>query len=355
MLTNLIFAPLFSLLVSLAATMLIIKYAKRLGILDDPRKNKHPKVIHTKPIPRGGGVIFAVSIIAASIVFLPLDKHLIGILIGLLILGVMGFLDDKYNLNPYLRLIIGFIAAAMPIAAGIGIAYITNPLGGVIDLSHPRIGFELFGHMRSIWVVSDIMALIWITFLMNAMNMGAKGIDGQLSGVVVLASLTIALFSLKFSADITQWPIIILALIVTGAYLGFLPFHIFPQKIMPGYGGGIIAGYMLAVLSILSTAKVGTLITVLAIPIIDTLYAIVRRLAGGKSPVWGDRGHLHHILLDKGVSKRNIAFIYWGITLIMGMFAYSLNTTYKFYVIILLVVVFSTFLIWINSSKSLKS
>src|SRR5258706_14796667 len=137
---------------------------------------------------------------------------------------------------------------------------------------------------------------------MNMINMGAKGVDGQLSGVTVIAAFVIALISLKFSADITQWPVIILAAITGGAYLGFLPWHIFPQKIMPGYGGSTIAGYLFAILSILSTTKVGALMVVLGFPLIDKGFSIVRRVLTGKSPVWGDRGHLHHRLLDAGVS-----------------------------------------------------
>jgi len=305
-----IFLPLVvSFVIAYCATPIIIKYADKLNIIDDPKKTNHPKVIHTRPTPRGGGIIIFLSILIASLIFLPVDKHLVGILVGALILSIMGFLDDIYNLNPYLRLIFGLLAAVAPVAAGIGIAFITNPFGGTVDLSYPRYGFYLFNSYHSIWLISDLFAIFWITFLMNAINMGAKGIDGQLSGVSAIAALTIAVFSLKYSGDITQWPVIILAVITAGAFLGFLPWNMFPQKIMPGYGGGILAGYMLAVLSILSTAKVGILIVVLGIPLVDTGITITRRVLSGKSPVWGDRGHLHHRLLDIGVSKQNITIL----------------------------------------------
>lgn len=321
-------------IVAFAATPLVIKLAHIWKIIDDPKKSNHPKVIHTYPIPRGGGLAIFIAIIISSSLFLPMDKHIIGILVGALILVVMGLIDDKFNLNPYLRLLIGIFAASIPVAFGIGIAFVSNPFGGIIDLSHPQINFTLFNTHHSIWLLSDLFAIFWVTFLMNIVNMGAKGVDGQLSGVTVISALTIAALSLKFSADITQWPVIILASITAGAYLGFLPWHAFPQKIMPGYGGSTLAGYLLAVLSILSTTKVGALMVVLGVPLIDTGYTILRRILSGKSPVWGDGGHLHHRLLDAGLSKNQVAFFYWGITTVLGILALNLNTTTKIYTMI---------------------
>src|SRR3989344_235786 len=323
---KLLFLPLTTaFIVVYLSTPYVIRFANKFGLIDDPKKNKHPKVIHTYPVPRAGGLELFAGILIASFIFLPKDKHLLGIILGSFSLVTMGVVDDKYNLNPYLRLAIQFATAAIPIAAGIGIAYITNPLGGIIDLSHPQISFSLLGDPKSIWILSDLFALFWIVTLMNFVNMGASGLDGQLSGTAAVAALTIAALSLKFSADVTQWPVIILASITAGAYLGFLPFHIFPQKIMPGYGGATLAGYLLGVLSILSTTKVGTLMVVLAVPLIDTGFTMGRRILTGHSPFWGDRGHLHHKLLDAGLSKRSVAFFYWAITAMLGIFALNLN------------------------------
>lgn len=332
-------------------TPLVIKKSKQLGIIDDPKHHKHPKVIHTYPVPRGGGFAIFLAILVSTLIFLPLDKHVKGILTGIIIIAFMGILDDKYDLNPYLRLVVQFLAAGMPIFAGIGISFITNPFNGILDLSQPQIVFNLLGETRSIWILSDIFALVWIVALMNFVNWGAKGIDGQLPGVVSIAAITIALLSLRFSADITQWPVIILATITAGAYLGFLPWNFYPQKIMPGFGGSNIAGYLLGVLSILSTAKVGTLLVVLGIPIVDSVYTIVRRVASGKSPVWGDRGHLHHRLLDAGLSKRQVVLLYWIATLILGVLALNLNASYKLYTIVGIIIFIGGFLIWLTLIK----
>jgi UDP-GlcNAc:undecaprenyl-phosphate/decaprenyl-phosphate GlcNAc-1-phosphate transferase len=353
---NLFLLPwLVALIVSFLVTPLVIKFAGKLGIIDDPKKSNHPKVIHTTPTPRGGGIPIFVALLVTTLIFLPIDKHVVGILIGALILVVMGILDDRYNLNPYVRLGLGFLAAAAPIASGIGIAFITNPFGGIIDLSQPQITFSLFGGTHSIWLIADLFAIFWVTFLMNMLNMGAKGVDGQLSGVVVIAALTIAILSIRYSADITQWSVIILAAITAGAYLGFLPWHVFPQKIMPGYGGSTLAGYLLGILSILATAKVGILLVVLGVPLIDTGYVIFNRIKSGKSPVWGDRGHLHHRLLDAGLSKGNIALFYWGVTAILGIIALNLNTNAKIYTMVGIAVFLGGLILWLTyRSKNKK-
>lgn len=342
-----IFPWLLSLVISFLLTPLVIKFAKKHKIIDDPKKNRHPKVIHNVATPRAGGIAIFLAIATTLTLFLPIDKRIAGILIGGLMLTIVGVLDDKYNLNPYFRLILGFIAVSIPIATGIGIPFISSPLGGIIDLSHPQISFNLFGD-HTIWILSDLFALFWITFLMNVVNMGAKGVDGQLSGVVVIAALTIALMSLKFSGDSTQIPVIVISAVTAGAFLGFLPWHIHPQKIMPGYGGSTLAGYLLGILSILSTTKVGVLVVVLGVPLIDTGYTILRRILQGKSPVWGDRGHLHHRLLDWGLTKSQVAIFYWLTTAFLGLLALNLNTLPKLYTMVGIAVFVGGLILWLK-------
>lgn len=329
-------------------TPLTIFIYRRLGWVEDPVKHKTPKTTHTRPVPRGGGIPIFLALLTSSLIFLPLDKHLKGILIGALIMTIMGVLDDRLDLNPYLRLILCFFAAGAVVGAGIGIAFITNPFNGIIRLDQPQIHFQLLGETRSLWVIADILALLWIVGLSNIVNW-SKGFDGQLPGIVAIAALTIAAFSFRYSADITQWPIAILASATAGAYLGFLPFNFYPQKIMPGYGGGTLAGFMIAVLTILATSKILTAMVVLGIPLIDAVYSITRRLLTGQSPVWGDRGHLHHKLLDEWRwGKRRAAVFYWGITAILGLLALSLNSQAKFYTIVMLAVIIGGLFLWFN-------
>lgn len=327
----------------------IIWVYKKMKWLDDPKKQVHPKVVHKYPVPRGGGIAIFAAILMSCLWWLPIDKHLIGILIGGLILALTGVVDDVKNLNPYWRLGLGFLAAGIVVGSGIGVPYISNPFqaGTVINLSQPQIPIYLFGELKTIWILADIMALIWIVATMNFVNW-AKGLDGQLPGIVVVAAVIIGLLSLRFVDDVTQWPVITLAFILAGAYLGFLPWNFYPQKIMPGYGGGALAGYFLAVLAILSGAKVATAILVLGIPMIDALYSILRRIIKGKSPVWGDRGHLHHKLMDLKWGKRRIAIFYWLISAILGLIALRLNSREKLYTIVLLGALIGGVLLWLN-------
>jgi UDP-GlcNAc:undecaprenyl-phosphate GlcNAc-1-phosphate transferase len=333
-------------------TPLIILIYKKKGWVDDPEKQAHPKVVHQYPVPRGGGVVIFLAILVSSLIFLLIDKHLVGILLGALVLMITGVLDDIYNLNPYWRLLLGFLAAGLVVGAGIGIPYISNPFkpGAVVILSQPQIPIYIFGKLRTIWIWADLFALIWIVGTMNFVNW-SKGLDGQLPGIVVVAGIVIGLLSLRFVDDVTQWPVIILAFILAGAYLGFLPWNFYPQKLMPGYGGGTLAGYFLAVLAILSGAKVATAILVLGVPMMDAIYTVMRRLAQGKSPVWGDRGHLHHRLMNLGWGKRRIAIFYWLVSLILGGIALRLNSQWKAYTIVLLAVAVGGFLVWLNTAS----
>lgn len=354
---NNLFAFLTSFLIAAFITPVVIRVYRKHGWVDDPKKSKHPKVVHTKPVPRGGGIVVFCAILIATLIFIPLDKHMAGILLSAACIAFLGFLDDIRDLSPYLRLPLLFLSALVVVGAGIGIAYVSNPFGpGVIHLDQPQLSFELLGKVRSIWILADIFALLWIVWNMTIVNW-SKGVDGQMPGFVSIASLVIAALSLRFASDPAQSYVTILALIVSGAFLGFLLWNMYPQKIMAGYGAGSLAGFFLAVLSILSGAKLATAFLVLAIPTIDAVFVITRRLLRGKSPLWGDRGHLHHRLLDLGWGKRRVAAFYWLSTAILGLAALQLNSQQKFYTILGVVLLFGGFVAWItlffSSSKQL--
>ena len=317
-----IFASATAALCSFLTVFPTIKLAHKFGLIDDPQKNKHVKVIHTYPVPRAGGLPLFLGILIPIFFFLPLDKYVSAILVSLLLITLVGLLDDKFNLSPYLRLLMQFGIAAIPVSIGVGINFISLPFFGLIDFNTLNFPF-----------LSTIFSILWIVAIMNYLNLGAKGIDGQLPGVVAIAAIVIALLSLNFSADLTEWPVIILAAITAGSFLGFLPANFYPQKIMPGFGGSNIGGFMLAVLSILSTAKVGTLLVVLGVPLVDTTYVIIRRISRVQAPFWGDRTHLHHKLLDYGFTKRQVVYFYWGVTALLGLLALKLTTDYKLYTI----------------------
>lgn len=342
-----LYAFIISFLFAVIATPIVIAVYKAKGWVDDPKKSKHPKVVHKKPTPRGGGIVIALATILPSLFLLTLNKQMIGILAAACFIAVLGFLDDLRDLSPKLRLPLLFVAALIVAGSGVGIAYISNPFGpGVLHLDQPRLVFEFFG-THAIWILADLFALVWIVWTMTIVNW-SKGLDGQMPGFVGIAALVIGVLSLRFSTDPAQLQVTTLSLIISGAFFGFLLWNMFPQKIMAGYGAGSLAGYYLAILSILSGAKVATALLVLAIPTIDACFVIARRLANKKSPLWGDRGHLHHRLMDMGWGKRRIAAFYWLSTAILGLASLQLNSEQKFYTIIGAVVLFGGFVAWIT-------
>lgn len=335
------------------STWAVIKFAKKLKIIESP-KTKQPAQLLDKPTPRGGGISLFLGILLASLLFLSPDLKLLTILLAGFITSLVGTIDDRsdINLHPHTRLAVQFAVSLMIVFVGIGITFVTNPVtGGIIDLSTPKVSLG----MREIAIFPVLFTLVWIPFLMNSVNW-SSGVDGQLSGFIGIAAAAIALLSLRFSADITQWPVTILGSAVAGAYLGFLLWHKYPQKIMPGFGGSTLAGLMLGVLSILSTTKVGTLLVVLGIPLSDAVFTGARRLLSGKSPFWGDRGHLHHRLLALGWSKSKVAKFYWVTTLVLAIIALNLNTRFKFYTIIGVVLLIGGLILWlILLSRSSKA
>jgi len=346
-----------STMVSFITTPIAILLAKKYGLVDNPKTHLLAKVVHQYTVPRGGGLPIFLSLLT-TLIFLPLNKALWGILLGASLTLIVGLLDDKFEekISPLIRLATNFLAAACVVGAGIGIAFITNPLsGGILRLDGPRIIINLLGKTRSIWILSDLLALVWISWCMNFVGW-SSGLDGQLPGFVAISAFFIGLLSLRFTQDVTSWPVVILAAITAGAYLGFLPWNFYPQKIIPGYGGKSLAGFLLGVLSILSGAKFATAILVLGIPLTDAVFVMWKRIAEGRSPlVGGRREHLHHRLMNLGWGKRKIALFYWVSSGFLGILALNLNSQQKFYTIILLPILFIVFILWISSlSASLR-
>lgn len=303
--------------VSYFFTLPTIVLAKKLGLVDDPKKRKHPAHTHQKPIPRAGGISLYLGILLPTIFFLPLNKIILGILLGGFLIVLMGLADDKWDLSPYFRFFLNLLIAAVTILFGLGIPYITNPFGGIIRLDQFILKINFFGE-RHLLVFADLFSLFWITALMNFVNW-SKGVDGQMPGFVAIASFFLSILARRFvTHDISAQSVMILGIIVGGAFLGFLPWNFYPQKIMPGYGGGALAGFFLAVLSILSWGKVGTLLIVLALPLTDAFYVIFQRILNRRSPFKADANHFHHRLLRIGWGRRRIAIFYWLISFLFG-------------------------------------
>lgn len=324
-------------LITASAIPLTIKLARKFNLVDNPALRPHPAHTQTRTVPRAGGAAVFLALIFSILFFTPMQSSTYGILGGLLVLVIVGILDDKYqNLSPYLRLISQFIAALVFVSAGAGINFITNPLGGII-------------YLNAIVLLPQILALIWIVWVMNMINW-SKGVDGQMPGIVTVASVILGLLSLKLNVlqDLSQTNVAAISFITAGSSLALLIFNWFPAKIFPGFSGSTILGFMIAVLSILSGAKLATALLVLLIPATDFAYTFIRRILQGKSPVWGDRGHLHHKLLEQGLTHQQISLFYILGSVILGAAALQFSSQGKLFAASLVVLVILGAILWLN-------
>lgn len=337
-------------LLSAVLTIPTIVLARKYNLVDNPiRRPKTPARIHQGNIPRAGGAPIFLSLLICSLWFLGPSKKLFGILAGGGLIALVGLLDDWRDLNPYLRLVTNFLAAILVVGAGIGIPYITNPFGGIIHLDQPQFCFKFFG-IHCLWLPADLLALLFIPWMMNAINW-SKGVPGQMPGFVAIAALTTSQIAYRFAqTDPYQWSVVVLSLLVAGVFVGFLIFNFHPQKIMPGYGGGSLAGFLLAILAILSFNKVATVLLVLWLPLIDAVVVLSQRLFARKSPVRGDQSHLHHLLLKRGWSFRRISLFYWAVSAILGLLALQLDAKSKLLAALILGFLIFSGLIWLRGS-----
>ena len=331
MATAIIASLLISLLVTVAATPPVIKLAKKYGLMDDPDKRKHPAKIHKTPIPRAGGLSIYLGILASTLIVIPLTSTVITILFAGALVVIVGLLDDKYDLSPYLRFASNIAAATIVVLQGVQLNFITNPLGGTLNFAELPLGF--FAQAAPF-----VLAIIWIVWIMNMLNW-SKGVDGQMPGIAAISAVIIGIAALRFEV-ITQANVTTaqLAFATAGAALGFLFFNMYPARIFPGYSATIL-GFLLAILSLATSAKLATAILVMGIPTADALITVTRRLLAKKSPFWHDKGHLHHLLLDSGVPHKYIAPIYWVGTFLLGVIALTLSSRGKLFAIILVLVV----------------
>src|SRR3990167_3146527 len=272
---------------SLILTPAIISLAKKYKLVDDPRRRLHPATIHKRIIPRAGGIAIFLAFVITALLTVPISQKLLGIFLGGSILIAVGIIDDWHDLKSPWKFAAQILAALVVVGFGIGISFITNPFSllgigslgqaDVIRLDQYRIFFDFFGQ-HSIIILADLFALFWIVCVINMVNF-SSGVDGQMPGVVLITFMVIFAASLRFPGDQSQMIVSTLSLIGAGATLGFLFYNFYPAKIFPGDSGSYFLGFLVATLAILSGAKVGTAILVMAIPLLDGVFTVIRRLA----------------------------------------------------------------------------
>lgn len=298
-----IIALVCAILLAYTLTPIIRVLAFKLGAIDIPRDNRR---MHKKPIPRIGGLAIFLSFLITSLLFCDVDHQIMTVLCGSMLMVLLGVLDDIFALNPWLKLIWQLGVAAATVLSGIKIDQI-NIGGSYIELG--------------IWSIP--ITILWIAGLTNAINI-IDGLDGLSCGVSTISSVSIFFVIVIQGGDYTS---ALITLILIGSCLGFLPFNKNPAKIFMGDTGALFLGYTLSVISVEGMFKAHALISLLvpliifALPLADTVFAIIRRLLAGKSPFSADRGHLHHKLVDMGFTQKESVKILYSICGILGLVA----------------------------------
>lgn len=356
--TTLAIIPLITaLILTVVFTYFSIGLAKKLGLMDDPKMHIHPGIIHTKPIPRGGGIPLFFGALVASFFFLPMNSTTFAIFFAAFIALTIGIIDDKLNaqskdVSPYLRFLVNILTAIIVVGSGVSINFITNPFGsGVLHLDAILL---MVPFIPITILLSDLITVLWLIWVMNMLNW-SKGVDGQMPGIVAISAIVIGILSLKID-PIGQGSAIDaqLSFIIAGSAIGFLLFNFYPAKIFPGYGATSLY-LLLGVASILTSAKLATAILVMGVPMVDMLFIIIRRLLNKKSPFQGDKKHLHHILLKLGYNQRQVALYYWGFSAILGLISLTLESKSKVFAIIMVIAVTGGVLLFLHRLSRTKN
>ena len=323
-------AFIISFVFSFTTTPIVKKLAFKIGAVDVPRDNRR---MHKEPIPRLGGLAIIFGFLVAILCFnTGFNRQMISTLAGAAIIVAMGVVDDCKNLDAKIKFVIQIVAALIVIFGGdIKIKVFTNP--------------NIFSD-NLYWVlpewISVVVTMLWIVFITNAVNF-IDGLDGLAAGVSAIMSVSLVFISVRLG----EFSIALFGIALMGGCFGFLPFNFNPAKIFMGDTGSTFLGFMLASLSIQGMFKSYAVISfavpllILGLPLFDALFAMLRRIMTGKSPMTADRGHLHHRLIDMGFSQKQTVFILYAISGVLGITAVLLaeNGTLRALILVICVLI----------------
>lgn len=320
----------------LIITPISIKIAIKFNLVDMP---DHKRRIHQKPMPRVGGIAIVISMLIGFLIYylvtrnipsIALGKVFLGYLLGALVIAAMGFIDDVKNLRARYKFIFQLLAAIIVYIFGIRISGIKIPF---IHADIINFGFLDFP-----------ITLLWVVGITNAVNL-IDGLDGLAAGISAISATALLVIFITTSVSLEA---IIIAAVLVGATLGFLPYNFNPAKTFMGDVGSNFLGFTLAILSILGFAKGYTMLAIIApilalgVPIFDTLFAMVRRFLKGEPMLKPDGGHIHHRLIKMGLSQRQAVFVLYTITSILCVIAVLIVSAdiWKFLLLILIIICF---------------
>ncbi|ASN04107.1 glycosyltransferase family 4 protein [Virgibacillus necropolis] len=311
-------AFLIALLSTYLLTYPVKKLAIKLKIMDFPNHRK----IHKAITPKLGGLAIFLGVILAGLYLQPQHEHLPEIFLGAVVILLTGAIDDKYQVRPVIKLTGQLIAASFLISSGLIIDKITIPFFGMIDLG----------------LVSVLVTVLWVVGITNAINL-IDGLDGLATGVSTIALISMFIMAIIDFQLVTAY----ICILLIGANIGFLFHNFYPAKIYMGDTGSNFLGYSIAVVSMLGLFKNITLfsfiipVIVLAVPIFDTLFAIVRRAYNKENIMLADNKHIHYRLLNAGYSHRKSVLIIYAFSALFGCMAILFSNA-KLYVTLLVAI-----------------
>ena len=298
--------------VALISTPVVRSLAFRIGAVDVPKDGRR---MHDHPIPRMGGLAIFFGFLLSVLVFLPLSLQLRSMLLGAVVIVILGIFDDIYALSAKLKFVVQIAAALIAVLGGNQITVLSN-----INVFSSEPYWELG------WLSYPI-SVLWIVAITNAVNL-IDGLDGLACGVSTISSMTLLVIAL----NVSEPDVAVLTAALAGACIGFLPYNLNPAKTFMGDTGSTFLGFVLATVSIQGLFKFYTIFSfavpflMLALPIFDTCFAILRRVSKGQSPMAPDRGHIHHRLIDMGFSQKQAVAVLYVISAILGLSAVVLTT-----------------------------
>lgn len=309
-----VLALVVALIVSFLMTPVVKGLAYKVGAIDVPRDARR---MHKVPIPRLGGLAIFIGFMVSVFLFVNIrgDRAMQSILLGAVVIVVLGVLDDIMALPAMLKFVVQIAAACIPALNGVVIQAISNPNIFSDDLY---------------WVLDGLsipITILWIVGITNAVNL-IDGLDGLANGVSAISATTVLVISLMAS----ELPVAIMMAALVGACVGFMPYNTNPAKMFMGDTGAMFLGYILATMSIQGLFKFYAVISfvvpflILGLPIFDTAFAFIRRVAHGQSPMHADRSHIHHRLIDMGLNQKQAVATLYVISAILGLSAVVLTT-----------------------------
>ncbi|MGE4272114.1 MAG: glycosyltransferase family 4 protein [Desulfitobacterium sp.] len=297
-----------ALIVAIFATPLSMKLGQLWGAIDYPGGRR----VHKTPVPRIGGIAIYAAFWVAVIFMGNWDRGIWGLFFGSTIIMLVGVVDDIFNLRPLVKLVWQIVAAAVLLFFGFSMNKISLPFMDK-PLDFAAIGLGWLGL---------VLVVIWIVGLVNTVNI-SDGLDGLAAGICFEAALLLCWSAFR----INEFTEAHLTLALAGAALGFLFFNFHPARVFMGDSGSMFLGYIIGGISIMGLLKTATILglvfplLVLGMPLTDMTFAIIRRKVRGLSIAKADRGHLHHRLLDAGLSQRQAVLLLYGMSGCFGIAA----------------------------------